>query len=266
MSHLSVALVLNWCGTLSVKVHTLFVASSQDIGYTVTIQYCVIMVPLTVCKHDGSETQAVGHSDFKSCQNLPLNCSMNSAKANQVWHCQHSMWSRVCVTVGRSAVCHQSIWSIIQQQQRNVAGLLLSAPLARIAFSALTLLVGPQEGHPACKKTEWWGAGEVICLKRGADLHMAQQMPLPLTVASVKSRLVLPFWYRLTRVVPDKGPLNGCSCVCPAGKTYWSISGTSTQQQRLRSMVHSSKCGQHHVDSRGSRLNADLLKFFNCDW
>jgi len=23
--------------------------------------------------------------------------------------------------------------------------------------------------------------------------------------------LVLPFWYRLTRVVPDKGPLNGCS-------------------------------------------------------
>jgi len=27
------------------------------------------------------------------------------------------------------------------------------------AFSALTLLVGWQEGHPACKKTEWWGAG-----------------------------------------------------------------------------------------------------------
>jgi len=31
-------------------------------------------------------------------------------------------------------------------------------------FSALTLLVGPQEGHPTCKKTEWWGAGVVICL------------------------------------------------------------------------------------------------------
>jgi len=54
----------------------------------------------------------------------------------------------------------------------------------------------------------WWAAGVVICLERGADLHMAQLMPLPL--ASVKSRLVLPFWYRLTRVVPDKGPLNGC--------------------------------------------------------
>jgi len=51
------------------------------------------------------------------------------------------------------------------------------------AFSALTLLVGRQEGHPACKKTEWWVAGMVICLERGADLHMAQLMPLPLTVS-----------------------------------------------------------------------------------
>jgi len=52
-----------------------------------------------------------------------------------------------------------------------------------VAFSALTLLVGRQEGHPACKKTERWGAGVVICLVRGADLHMAQLMPLPLTVS-----------------------------------------------------------------------------------
>jgi len=52
----------------------------------------------------------------------------------------------------------------------------------------------------------------VICLEQGADLHMVQLMPLPLTISySSKSRLVLPFWYRLTRVVPDKGPLNGCS-------------------------------------------------------
>jgi len=28
-----------------------------------------------------------------------------------------------------------------------------------------------------------WGAGVVICLKRGAYLHMAQLMPLPLTVS-----------------------------------------------------------------------------------
>jgi len=32
-------------------------------------------------------------------------------------------------------------------------------------------------------KIEWWGAGVVICLEQGADLHMAQLMPLPLTVS-----------------------------------------------------------------------------------
>jgi len=50
-------------------------------------------------------------------------------------------------------------------------------------FSALTLLVGRQEGHPACKKSEWWVSGMVVCLERSADLHMAQLMPLPLTVS-----------------------------------------------------------------------------------
>ena len=50
-----------------------------------------------------------------------------------------------------------------------------------IAFSALTLFVWCQEGHPVCKK-QWWSAGVVVCLKQGADLHMAQLMPLPLTV------------------------------------------------------------------------------------
>ena len=50
------------------------------------------------------------------------------------------------------------------------------------AFSALTLLVGQQEGRPACKKQRC-GTGVVICLERGADLHMAQLMPLPLTVS-----------------------------------------------------------------------------------
>jgi len=61
------------------------------------------------------------------------------------------------------------------------------------AFSALTLLVGRQEGHPACKKTEWWGAGVVICLEQGADLHMAQVMPLPLIV-SCSSKIQIGFY------------------------------------------------------------------------
>ena len=43
--------------------------------------------------------------------------------------------------------------------------------------------------------------------------------------ASVKSRLVLPFWYRLTRVVPDKGPLNGR--VCAAAQADSSLTKSS---------------------------------------
>ena len=42
-----------------------------------------------------------------------------------------------------------------------------------------------------------------------------------LSLASVKSRLVLPFWYRLTRVVPEKGPLNGCVCMCNSTKLWY---------------------------------------------
>jgi len=39
-------------------------------------------------------------------------------------------------------------------------------------------------------KTEWWGAGVVICLERGADLHTAQLMPLPLTVSCFSKILI----------------------------------------------------------------------------
>jgi len=61
------------------------------------------------------------------------------------------------------------------------------------SFSDLTLLVGQQEGHPACV---WWGAGMVICLGQGADLHMAQLMPLPLTRLSLAP--VNPDWFYLS--------------------------------------------------------------------
>ena len=62
------------------------------------------------------------------------------------------------------------------------------------------------------------------CLGWGADLHTAQQLPLPLTIScSSKSRLVLtilvlPFWYLLTRMVSDIFQKSSktvvCVCVC----------------------------------------------------
>ena len=80
-------------------------------------------------------------------------------------------------------------------------------------------------------KIEWWGVVVVMCLERGADcLHVVQLMPLhprtPESLASFKSRLVLPFCYWLTQVVLGKRPWNGCSSsgggdLCQQRPTGW---------------------------------------------
>jgi len=58
-------------------------------------------------------------------------------------------------------------------------------------------------------KTEWWGAGVVICLKPSAnDLHMVQLMSIPPIISFQNG---LPFWYWLTQVVLEKKLLNGRS-------------------------------------------------------
>jgi len=68
-----------------------------------------------------------------------------------------------------------------------------------IAFSALTLLVRPQEEHPAWPvKIEWWGVGVVICLEWCADrLHIVQLMPLHLKTPSSLAYLN-PDWFYLS--------------------------------------------------------------------
>ena len=57
-------------------------------------------------------------------------------------------------------------------------------------FDAVGWAAGRASG---LQKTEWWGAGMVICLEQGADLHMAQLMPLPLTV-SCFSKIQIGFY------------------------------------------------------------------------
>jgi len=58
-------------------------------------------------------------------------------------------------------------------------------------------------------------SGVVICLEQGADLHMAELMPLPLTV-SCFSKIQIGFTFLVPADLgsPEKGPLNGCVCVC----------------------------------------------------
>jgi len=51
-----------------------------------------------------------------------------------------------------------------------------------VAFDAASCAAGGTKGIRP-EKNVWWGAGVVSCLERGADLHMAQLLPLPLTVS-----------------------------------------------------------------------------------
>ena len=61
-------------------------------------------------------------------------------------------------------------------------------------------------------KTEWWGTGVVICLEQGADLHMAQLMPLPLTV-SCFSKFQIGFTF-LVLAHPDSPGQTAVKQVC----------------------------------------------------
>ena len=73
------------------------------------------------------------------------------------------------------------------------------------------LLVGWQEGIQPVK-TEWWGGGMVICLERGTDLHMAQLMPLPLTV-SCSSKIQIGFTF-VVPAHPDSPKQRAVKWVC----------------------------------------------------
>ena len=68
---------------------------------------------------------------------------------------------------------------------------------------------------PACKKQS---DGVLAWLSVWSEVQTCMWLSWchchSLSLASVKSRLVLPFLYRLTRIVAEKEPLTGCVCVC----------------------------------------------------
>jgi len=72
----------------------------------------------------------------------------------------------------------------------------------------------------------------VICLVRGADLHMAQLMPLPLTV-SCFSNIQIGFTFLVLAHLgsPGNGPLNVCLCAVfgPSSKPQLAIQAAATQ-------------------------------------
>jgi len=98
----------------------------------------------------------------------------------QVLEVERAAVKRISWLIKRISICKKQTVMQIEATFRKFSRYLFSALEQQPdylflfdAFSALTLLVGRQEGHPACKKLEWWGAGMVICLERDADLHTA---------------------------------------------------------------------------------------------
>ena len=80
-------------------------------------------------------------------------------------------------------------------------------------LSVLTLLVGHEEKLPGRKKLTvlmWLSGAKCTWFAYGP----ADATATPSSFASLKSRMVLRFWYRLTQVVLEKRPLNECYCCC----------------------------------------------------
>jgi len=68
---------------------------------------------------------------------------------------------------------------------------------------------------------EWWGAGMVISLELGADLHMVQLMPLPLTV-SCFSKILIGFIF-LVLAHPGSPGKRAVKRVCVCVDVVWLV-------------------------------------------
>ena len=184
---------------------------------------CMVVVRLTVMfPLHCTQSQCVCVVERELLETLPLTEQCSADEAELVRFCYENILNkagRVGKTQDTVLVCDVMFLAPLTQSWNVLtlypsvctqhAIIFVRVSLCSLAFSALTLLVGWQEGHPACKKLsgevlEWLSVwSEVQTCIRPSRCHCHS-----LSLASVKFRLVLPFWYRLTEIVPDKGPLN----------------------------------------------------------
>ena len=86
---------------------------------------------------------------------------------------------------------------------------------------------------------------------------MAQLIPLPL---AVKSRFVLPFWYRLTWVVPEKGLLNICVCVTCLFVQHVVNMGVDATDMNHQTVSDVSPSVTHHVTHDDVNISEEVSK------
>ena len=86
-----------------------------------------------------------------------------------------------------------------------------------------------------------------------------------LSLVSVKSRLVLPFWYRLTWVVLDKGPLDRCVCVCNYDTIFyrWSYYCSETMHVERPACCHDATCCSSSLASFKHALKIHLFSILS---
>ena len=91
-----------------------------------------------------------------------------------------------------------------------------------------------------------------------------------LSSAPVKSRLVLPFWYRLTQVVLEKRPLNGCSCSYCLLYIYWPQSGGMlvwlSVWSEVQTCIWPSWCHCHSLSLASVKSRSVLPFWYRLTW
>jgi len=121
------------------------------------------------------------------------------------------------------------------------------------AFSALTSLIEHQEEHLACKNWVmrcWCGyLSGARCRLFAYGPSDATAIPKPHHLLPHLTRLVLPFWHRLTQVVLEMRLLNGRS------SSYVSAHQTGLQNSQLTSSYHI-----HHSNSSTHSMLWTFLK------
>ena len=182
---------------------------TADLGHL----YICLSISVCVCLHNTQQrSRQLKAQRWRSTTNSSAECnSRTDRKSNtgNVDRLTDQLECKYCYTILRVRMLIRIISLLLGYYAA------FNAPSVghKVAFNALTLLVGRQEGHPACKKL----SGELLVwlsVWSGADLHMAQLMPLPLTV-SCFSKIQIGFTFLVPAHLGSrgKGPLNGCVCV-----------------------------------------------------
>ena len=111
----------------------------------------------------------------------PVGAPAGRASASRLRQADHHQLRQTQSVDRTSRSLYAASWNCAYRTRTRLTGLLTgTAPFCLQCFDAVGWAAGRASG---LEKTEWSAAGVVICLERGADLHTAQVMPLPLTVS-----------------------------------------------------------------------------------